>query len=97
VTTFSGGEVRLNSGQLARMSAGGTIQVIEASKEKDTEYHFRMTVTHKDDIGKPRPLNAKPTQASCADYDILIAFLKQLEGCDYVMTNLERVPGKQTG
>jgi hypothetical protein len=54
-----------------------------------------MTVTHKDDLGKPKPINIRPTQACCADYDTLIDFLKQLEGCDYVMTNLERIPGKQ--
>jgi hypothetical protein len=90
---LSGSEIRLGSGVVAIMAEGGTVTVIEASAEAETKFYFRMTVTHKNDIGKARPLGIKPTQACCADYDKLIAFLKQLENCDYVMTNLERVSG----
>jgi hypothetical protein len=90
---LSGSEIRLGSGVVAIMAEGGTVTVIEASAEAETKFYFRMTVTHKNDIGKARTLGIKPTQACCADYDKLIAFLKQLENCDYVMTNLERVSG----
>jgi hypothetical protein len=94
-------EVKLTSGQLARMVDGGTVQVVQSVEHVPTpKFFFRMTVTHKDDIGKARPLYdlqgnlRRPTQAASADYDALIAFMKQLESLDYTLTNIERVPGE---
>lgn len=100
--TLFGAEIRLESGQLARMVDGGTVEVIQSPPELPPvqKFHFRMTVTHKDDIGKIRPLYdrdgnvRRPTVATSADYDALIAFMKQLEGLDYTLTNIESVPGE---
>jgi hypothetical protein len=97
-----GAEIRLETGQLARMVDGGTVQVIKSPEElpPPAKFYFRMTATHKDDLGKARPLYdaqgnmRRPTQAASADYDALIAFMKQLEGLGYTLTNIERVIGE---
>jgi hypothetical protein len=95
-------EFRLSGGQLARMNEG-TIETITSSQPSENKpFYFRMTVTHKNDLGKTRPLYdangnlRRPTQVSCADYDSLIGFLKQLESLDYMLTNIERITGEIT-
>jgi hypothetical protein len=97
-----GAEIRLGGGQLARMHEG-TVQIVASSQPSETKpFYFRMTVTHKNDLGKTRPLYdtngnvRRPTQVSCADYDSLIGFLKQLESLDYMLTNIERITGEIT-
>jgi hypothetical protein len=95
-----GAEIRLGGGQLARMNEG-TVEIVSSSQPvENKKFYFRMTVTHKSDLGKTRPLYdtngnlRRPTQVSCASYDSLIGFLKQLESLDYTLTNIERVVGE---
>jgi len=83
-TPFSA-EVRLGSGQLARMHEG-TVRVI-APKELPT-YHFLMNVAHIDQHTEP------VTAVRAPNYEALVQFLKQLEKLDYLLLNIERVDGE---
>lgn len=79
---YSGGEVRLGTGQLAQLNPGGTVQVLPQEP-----YHL-LTVAHG---------SSPDTQALAArgpSYQVLIDFLRQLEGLGYLLLELRRVtPG----
>jgi hypothetical protein len=82
MTEYSGGEVRLGTGQRAHLHPGGTVTV-----RRMPEHHFVMNVAHQRDFTTP------VTQVRSATYQALVDFLKQLEGLDYLLVDISRVEG----
>jgi hypothetical protein len=84
---FSGGEIRLGSGQLAEIDAG-VVRILSPELPVNVpDHHFCMTVAH------ARDLATSVSTIRSATYDALIAFLKQLEPLDYLLINIERAAG----
>lgn len=77
-----GAEIRLNSGQLAQVVPGGTIEILPEPPPPDT-FHYQMTAYHAQTL--------KPLLANADDYNSLIQFLKQLEPMGYTLTQIERI------
>jgi hypothetical protein len=75
-------EVRLTTGQVARMQ-GGVVSVVE-TPAKEPAHHYKMTVQH-------------PTGGLCdvraAEHGACMLFLGQLEKLGYDMRNMVRMPG----
>jgi hypothetical protein len=80
---YSGGEVRLGSGQLAQLSPGGTVRVVQR------EPYHQLSVAHRRDPATP------VLHAHSATYEALIDFLKQLEVLDYQLLDLRRVTSEE--
>jgi recombinational DNA repair protein (RecF pathway) len=78
-------EVRLTTGQMARMQDGVVSVVEAAAKERDpVPHHYKMTVQH-------------PSGSLCdvraAEHGACMLFLAQLERLGYAMRNMVRMPG----
>jgi hypothetical protein len=75
-------EVRLTTGQVARMQSG-VVSVVE-TPAKEPAHHYKMTVQH-------------PTGGLCdvraAEHGACMLFLGQLEKLGYAMRNMVRMPG----
>lgn len=73
------GEVRLSSGQLARIYEG-RVEVVPPSI-----HHYKLVAEHS---------TGGELTACCFGYDSLIDFLKQLELLDYRLSYVKRIAGE---
>ncbi len=77
-------EVRLTTGQMARMESGVVSVVVQAAAKEPAPHHYKMTVQH-------------PTggmlDVRAAEHGACMAFLAQLESLGYAMRNMVRMPG----
>jgi hypothetical protein len=80
-TKSFGAEMRLGSGQYARVNPGGIVEVLP-EPEPDT-FYYRMNLEHKD--------ITTPTFALAEKYTDLIKFLAQMETLEYTLINIERL------
>jgi hypothetical protein len=80
-TKSFGAEIRLNSGQLARVVPGGTVEILP--EPIPSTYTYKLVAIHPD---MPTPLTAR-----AENYTQLIQFFLQLEHMGYFLNNLERV------
>lgn len=62
--------------------SGGEIRMGSPPKQ-----HYKMTVDHSREYGKP------VLEVRCPSYDSLITFVKQLENLQYALITIERVSG----
>jgi hypothetical protein len=76
-------EVRLTTGQTARLH-DGVVSVVEAPA-KERPHHYKMTVQH--------PASGSLLDVRAAEHGACMAFLAQLEALGYAMRNMVRMPG----
>jgi hypothetical protein len=75
-------EVRLTTGQMARMQ-DGVVSVVEAAT-KEQPHHYKMTVQHP---------TGSLLDVRAAEHGACMLFLGQLEKLGYDMRNMVRMPG----
>lgn len=83
------GEIILDSGQKATM-LDGIVRVVPEPKPLPDHYFCMSVASHQD--------FDTPVLQACSDtYHSLTEFYKQLEALDYLLINIERVPGIRPG
>jgi hypothetical protein len=75
-------EVRLTTGQIARMQ-GGVVSVVE-TPAKEQPHHYKMTVQHP---------TGSLLDVRAGEHGACMLFLAQLEPLGYAMRNMVRMPG----
>jgi hypothetical protein len=76
-------EVRLTTGQTARLQ-DGVVSVVEAPA-KEQPHHYKMTAQH--------PVSGSLLDVRAAEHGACMLFLAQLERLGYAMRNMVRMPG----
>ena len=76
-------EVRLTTGQIARMEAG-VVSVVQAAAKEPAPHHYKMTVQHP---------TGSLLDVRSAEHGDCMRFLAQLESLGYAMRNMVRMPG----
>jgi hypothetical protein len=76
-------EVRLTTGQVARMQ-DGVVAVVEAAT-KEPAHHYKMTAQH--------AVSGSLLDIRAAEHAVCMGFLAQLEAIGYAMRNMVRMPG----
>lgn len=76
-------EVRLTTGQIARMESG-VVSVVPAAATEPAPHHYKMTVQH--------PLGSL-LDVRAGEHGACMLFLAQLEKLGYAMRNMVRMPG----
>lgn len=86
-SNFSGGEIRLGSGQRAKLDEG-TVKIVPPELPPEPQqFHFCMNVACGQDTA------TAVMHVYSGTYSALVAFLNQLEAIDYSLINIERIEG----